>query len=159
MLSEIDWSDKENYESRIIPQAEDKPKILFGYIKNRLKNKDSIAELKYIDDLEFFQKPNTVAGSVPHRLQRWAIILLDYDFGIRYCRTTDIVQADALYRLMCSYQIPEEGTVIAAISIEDDVPRQLSDTLRGIPVTAVDIRRSIEQDLVLHQTITYVQLS
>ncbi|BHF65205.1 hypothetical protein SprV_0200821500 [Sparganum proliferum] len=54
------------------------------------------------------------------RLQRWATILLGYDFDIRYCRTTDFGQADALSRLISNQQEPEEDTVIAAISIEDD---------------------------------------
>ncbi|BHF74765.1 hypothetical protein SprV_0501785300 [Sparganum proliferum] len=51
------------------------------------------------------------------RLQRWATILLGYDFDIRYCRTTDFGQADALSRLISNQQEPEEDTVIAAISI------------------------------------------
>ncbi|BHF79495.1 hypothetical protein SprV_0702261500 [Sparganum proliferum] len=83
------------------------------------------------------------------RLQRWATILLGYDFDIRYCRTTDFGQADALSRLISNQQEPEEDTVIAAISIEDDVRRQLSDAIRGIPVTAADIRHATEQDPVL----------
>ncbi|BHF79293.1 hypothetical protein SprV_0602241300 [Sparganum proliferum] len=91
------------------------------------------------------------------RLQRWATILLGYDFDIRYCRTTDFGQADALSRLISNQQEPEEDTVIAAISIEDDVRRQLSDAIRGIPVTAADIRHATEQDPVLHQAIAYVQ--
>nr|VZI09131.1 unnamed protein product [Spirometra erinaceieuropaei] len=51
----------------------------------------------------------------------------------------------------------EEDTVIAAISIEDDVSRKLSDNIRVIPVTVADIRYATEQDSVLRQTITYVQ--
>nr|VZI45066.1 unnamed protein product [Spirometra erinaceieuropaei] len=69
----------------------------------------------------------------------------------------DFGQADALSRLISNQQEPEEDTVIAAISIEDGVRRQLSDAIRGIPVTAADIRRATEQDPVLRQAITYVQ--
>ncbi|BHF83684.1 hypothetical protein SprV_0902682800 [Sparganum proliferum] len=69
----------------------------------------------------------------------------------------DFGQADALTRLISNQQEPEGGAVIAAISIEDDVRRQLSDALQGIPVTAADIRRATEQDPVLRQAITYVQ--
>ncbi|BHF58772.1 hypothetical protein SprV_0100172700 [Sparganum proliferum] len=76
------------------------------------------------------------------RLQRWATILLGYDFDIRYCRTTDFGQADALSCLIYNQREPDENTVIAAISIKDDVRRQLSDAIRGIPVTAADIRRA-----------------
>ncbi|BHF73134.1 hypothetical protein SprV_0401621000 [Sparganum proliferum] len=91
------------------------------------------------------------------RLQRWATILLGYDFDIRYCRTTDFRQADALSRLISNQQEPKVDTVIATISTEDDVSRQLSDATRGIPVTAADIRHAAEQDPVLRQAITHVQ--
>nr|VZI07167.1 unnamed protein product [Spirometra erinaceieuropaei] len=91
------------------------------------------------------------------RLQRWPIIRLGYDLDIRYCRTTDFGQADALSLLISNQQEPEEDTVIAASSIEDDVRGQLSDSIRGIPVTAADIRHATEQDPVLRQAITYVQ--
>ncbi|BHF75482.1 hypothetical protein SprV_0501857800 [Sparganum proliferum] len=63
------------------------------------------------------------------RLQRWTTIPLDYDFDIRYCRTTDLGQADALSRLISNQQEPEGDTVLAAISIEDDVHHQLSDAI------------------------------
>ncbi|BHF62424.1 hypothetical protein SprV_0200540600 [Sparganum proliferum] len=91
------------------------------------------------------------------RLQRWTTILLGYDFDIRYCRTTEVGQANTLSRPISNQQEPEEDTVITAISIEDDVRRQPSDAIRGIPVTAADIRRDTEQDPVLRQVITYVQ--
>nr|VZI47647.1 unnamed protein product [Spirometra erinaceieuropaei] len=91
------------------------------------------------------------------RLQRWATILLDCDFDIRYRCTTDFGQADALTRLISNQQEAEEDTVIVAIPIEDDVRRRLSDSIRGIPVTVADIRRATEQDPVLRQAITYVQ--
>ncbi|VDN15030.1 unnamed protein product [Dibothriocephalus latus] len=91
------------------------------------------------------------------RLKRWASILIGSDFDIRYCYITDFGQADALFRLICNYQEPEGDTVIAAISIDDDVRRQFLDISRGIPVTAADIRRVIEQDPVLRQAISYVQ--
>nr|VZI10576.1 unnamed protein product [Spirometra erinaceieuropaei] len=91
------------------------------------------------------------------RLLRRATILLDCDFDIRYHRTTDFGQADALSRLISNQQEPEEDTVIAAISIADGVRRQLSDAIGCIPVTASDIRRATELDPVRRQAITYVQ--
>ncbi|BHF65822.1 hypothetical protein SprV_0200883500 [Sparganum proliferum] len=90
------------------------------------------------------------------RLQRWATIFA-YDFDIRYCRATNFGRADVLSRFISNQQKSEEDTVIIAISIEDDVRRQLSDAIRGIPVTAADIRHATEQDPVLCQAITYVQ--
>ncbi|BHF81470.1 hypothetical protein SprV_0702460000 [Sparganum proliferum] len=91
------------------------------------------------------------------RLQRRATILLGYDFDVRYCHTTDFDQADALSGPISNQQKPEEDTVTAATSTEDDVCCQLSDAIRGIHVTATDIRRATEEDPVLRQAITYVQ--
>ncbi|BHF84507.1 hypothetical protein SprV_0902765800 [Sparganum proliferum] len=91
------------------------------------------------------------------RLQQWATILLGYDLDIRYCRTTDFGQADALSRLISNHREPEEDTKSAAISIEDDVRCQLSDVIRGSPVTAADIRHASKEDPVLRQVITHVQ--
>nr|VZI12678.1 unnamed protein product [Spirometra erinaceieuropaei] len=71
--------------------------------------------------------------------------------------TADLGQADALTGLISNKQEPEKDTAIAAISIEDDLRRQLSDAIRGIPVNSADIRRATEQDPVLHRSITYVQ--
>nr|VZI06583.1 unnamed protein product [Spirometra erinaceieuropaei] len=76
------------------------------------------------------------------RLQRWATILLAYDFNIRYCRTTVFGQADALSRLISNQREPEEDTMIVAISIKDDV--------------RVSYQTPYE-DPVLRQAITYVQ--
>nr|VZI10862.1 unnamed protein product [Spirometra erinaceieuropaei] len=107
--------------------------------------------------LSIFGSKKGISVYSASRLQRWATIHVSYDFDIRYCRTTDFGQADALSRLIGNKQEPKEDTVIAAIAIEDDVRRQLSDAIRGIPVTAADIRHSTEQDPVLRQAITYVQ--
>ncbi|BHF76984.1 hypothetical protein SprV_0502008500 [Sparganum proliferum] len=73
--------------------------------------------------LSIFGSKKGIPAYSASRLQRWATILLRYDFNIRYCHTTDFGQADALSRLICNQQEPEEYTVIAAISIEDDVRR------------------------------------
>ncbi|BHF86025.1 hypothetical protein SprV_ctg2002920300, partial [Sparganum proliferum] len=77
-------------------------------------------------------------------------------FAVKKFHKLLLGQADALSLLISNQQEPEEDTVIAAISIEDDVRRQLSDAIRGIPVTAADIRHATEQDPVLRQAITYV---
>ncbi|VDL99234.1 unnamed protein product [Schistocephalus solidus] len=86
-----------------------------------------------------------------NRLQRWATILLGNNFEINFCGTTEFGQADALSRLIYNHHEPDEDTGIAAISIEDDVLRQLSDAMQGIPITAADA--------VLNRITFYVKLS
>ncbi|CAH8655864.1 unnamed protein product [Dicrocoelium dendriticum] len=90
------------------------------------------------------------------RLQRWAVILLGYDFEIRFCRTQDFGQADGLSRLIPKHTVNED-IVIAAVAVEEDVRHQLSDTIRSLPLTAADIRRETAHDPVLRQAIAYVQ--
>ena len=59
------------------------------------------------------------------RLQRWAIILLRYNFEIQYCRTTNFGEADVLSHLTSSQLVPVDITIIAAINIEDNFQRTL----------------------------------
>ncbi|BHF70328.1 hypothetical protein SprV_0301337800 [Sparganum proliferum] len=67
------------------------------------------------------------------------------------------LECDALSHLISNHREPEGDTVIAAIPIEDEVRRQLPGAIRGIPVTAADIRRATQQDPAHRQVITYVQ--
>nr|VZI18036.1 unnamed protein product [Spirometra erinaceieuropaei] len=133
--------------------------IIVGRSPAELQDRMS-AVLECVRNMAFAYKStsaNSSSASLTSRLQRWITILLGYDFNIRYCRTTDVGHADALYFLISNQQAPEEDSVIAAISIEDGVRRQLSDAIRGTPVTTADIRRATEHDPVLHQAINYVQ--
>nr|VZI35612.1 unnamed protein product [Spirometra erinaceieuropaei] len=92
--------------------------------------------------LSIFGSKKSIPVYSASRLQRWATILLGYDFDIRYCRTTDFGQADALSRLISNQQEPEEDTVIAAIRLRT--------------MCAVSYQTPYE-DPVLRQAITYVQ--
>ncbi|BHF76013.1 hypothetical protein SprV_0501911100 [Sparganum proliferum] len=94
---------------------------------------------------------------IPADFSDGAIIFPGCDVAIRYCRTTDFGQAGVLTRLICNHQEAGEDTVIAAVSIEDDMRRQPSNAIRGIPVAAAAIRCTAGQDPVLRPAITYVQ--
>jgi len=50
--------------------------------------------------LKIFGNKKGIPVHTATRLQRWAIILLSYDFSIEYRKTTDFGQADALSRLI-----------------------------------------------------------
>ena len=94
-----------------------------------------------------------------NRLQRWATTLLGYDFIIHYRRTDAFGQADGLSRLISNHRAPDDDVVIAAVGVEEDVCRQLSDAIRGLPVTASDIRRATQSDPILRQAIAFIQTS
>ena len=82
--------------------------------------------------------------------------LLRYDFKTHHQRTENFGQADALSRLISSHQQPDEETVIAAISVEDDIRHQLSGAIRGIPVTADSISSATDNEPMLQQIIPFV---
>ena len=91
------------------------------------------------------------------RLQRWATILLGYDFEIRFRRTEEHGQADALSRLIGAHHQPEEDMVIASISLEEDMCRTFTDAIRAIPVTADDVQRATIMDPILQQAIKFIR--
>ncbi|KAA3674867.1 uncharacterized protein DEA37_0005729 [Paragonimus westermani] len=105
--------------------------------------------------LSVFGSKTGIPVDSANRLQRWATILLGYDFSIDYCRTEDFGQVDGLSRLISNHQVPEYDTVIASLSFENDVRRQLKDAIRGIPVTADDIRNATAEDPAIVQVMEY----
>ena len=93
------------------------------------------------------------------RLQRWAVTLLADSFTIRHQRTEDFGQADALSRLINRPHCPDEDAIIAATMGEDESRRELSDAIRGLPVTAAAIKSETQHDQLLCQVMDYVQTS
>ncbi|ETN77411.1 hypothetical protein NECAME_11081 [Necator americanus] len=68
-----------------------------------------------------------------HRLQRWKLILLGYDFDIEYQKTTECGQADVLSRLIPPRPAQTEDIVIT--KIEQDILAVQSAAVKVLPVT------------------------
>ena len=94
-----------------------------------------------------------------YRLQRWAITLLGYGFELKYRRTTEFGQAATLSRLIRLHFASDDDTVIAAIGIEDDFQRTLTDCVRGTPVTRFEIKQETQQNQMLQKDIQFLRCS
>jgi hypothetical protein len=77
-----------------------------------------------------------------NRLQCWAATLLGYDFRIKYRKSADFGQADALSRLISAHSAPDEEVVVAALQAEFDMDLLTS----YLPVTFDKLRSSTEND-------------
>ena len=68
--------------------------------------------------LAIFSPAKGIPQHTANRLQRWAIILMAYDYDISYVRTTEFGHADVLSRLIANR--PDDDFVVAAVREEDN---------------------------------------
>ena len=90
-----------------------------------------------------------------NRLQRWATMLLDYNFSIKYQPGSKTGQADALSKLISSNQKAPEDRVIAAISVEPEVISGFVSTVRAQPVTSEMIKEATAADPTLQKALHF----
>ncbi|EGT49549.1 hypothetical protein CAEBREN_25644 [Caenorhabditis brenneri] len=86
-----------------------------------------------------------------NRLQRWAIIMLNYSFDIEYINTKDFGQADALSRLISEQAAAQEPEDHIIAQVEVDMTDSVTYSLEHLPVTAATVRKHTEQDTVLRE--------
>lgn len=107
--------------------------------------------------LAIFGSKKGIPAHSTNRLQRWALTLLGYDFEIQFRRTEEFGQADGLSRLISNEPCPEEETVIAAVNAEQSASYDLSCAIRGLPVTAEDIKLAAQRDRTLPKATEYTR--
>uniref|UniRef100_A0AA85J8L0 Integrase catalytic domain-containing protein n=1 Tax=Trichobilharzia regenti TaxID=157069 RepID=A0AA85J8L0_TRIRE len=106
--------------------------------------------------LSIFGSKSGIPVHAANRLQRWAIILLGYDFDIKYNRTNEFGQADALSRLISDYPASSEDMVIASIATKDYAVNLIDNAIRSLPVTFAEIQRTTSTDATLRRATQYV---
>ena len=85
------------------------------------------------------------------RLQRWAVVLSEYDYRIEHVSGSSNVTADFLSRLPQKLTQQEEQCIINAV---DENAR---DPCSSIPVSASDVATASKSDLALSKVLQYVQ--
>nr|CAD2158036.1 unnamed protein product [Meloidogyne enterolobii]CAD2205428.1 unnamed protein product [Meloidogyne enterolobii] len=98
-----------------------------------------------------FGSKNGIPINSASRLQRWALILTNYDFDIQYINTKSFGQADVLSRLIDEYPRPTEDILIANISTDTEcyINSIFNSVLEPLPVMANEIAEETDKDPVL----------
>lgn len=107
--------------------------------------------------LAIFGKKSGVPVYSAARLQRWATLLLGYDFRIEYRKTTEFGQADALSRLIAHHEADREPEEMVIASIETEADDVFTDQVTFLPVTAKEVAAHTNSDSELQQVVGYVQ--
>ena len=84
------------------------------------------------------------------RLQRWPVILAEYDYDLEYIHDKDNV-ADCLSGLPCPLSEANEQLVVHAVSVHAFDPCQL------LPVQASDIARASKSDPEISLAVSYFE--
>ncbi|EFP09026.1 hypothetical protein CRE_22508 [Caenorhabditis remanei] len=92
-----------------------------------------------------------------NRLQRWATILLNYNFSIEYINTNDFGQADALSRLIAEQSQSKEVEDQVIAQVEVDVLANFIFTCDNLPVTVEAIIASSQKDPIISQVMEHVK--
>ncbi|XP_028969202.1 uncharacterized protein K02A2.6-like [Galendromus occidentalis] len=106
--------------------------------------------------ITIFKQGSGISAHAANRLQRWALILLDYTFDIQYKKTTDFGEADALSRLISIRQTDsnEEDKVIARV--EKEIQAELQTSINRMPITAEQVRQESKKCSLLQAAMDHV---
>ena len=103
--------------------------------------------------LKIFGSKTGIPVYTANRLQRWALILLAYDFEIKYTNTNEFGHADVLSRLIQQHEKPSDDFVIASISMENDIRNDLNDSMATLPVSFNMVVQATEKDSTLQKVL------
>ncbi|PIO53491.1 hypothetical protein TELCIR_25173, partial [Teladorsagia circumcincta] len=104
--------------------------------------------------LAIFGSKKGVPVYTANRLQRWALIVKNYDSTIEYRSTSSFGQADALSRLIADQSKIEEDQVIATIEKESNTI--FINAISKLPVDAKKIAEETSKDPVLQSVLKFV---
>ena len=85
--------------------------------------------------LTIFGSKSGIAAYGTNRLQRWALILMMYDFKMEYVNTKDFGCVDVLSRLINSKWKPDEDIIIGSTKLEENCWEILTEQFSSLPKT------------------------
>ncbi|XP_041771477.1 uncharacterized protein K02A2.6-like [Anopheles merus] len=107
--------------------------------------------------LRIFGSKKGIPVYTANRLQRFALTLLSYDFGIEYVRTESFGNADVLSRLINKHDKPDEDCVIASVALEMDVKSIATSALVTFPLSFREVARETNRDPIARKLHYYIK--
>lgn len=109
--------------------------------------------------LAIFSPKKGISPHTANRLQRWATLLIGYDFVLKFINTESFGHADALSRLISerSRKQSDEDLVVATIETDTDVRHVFKESIRHLPVTASMIQKATRTDSLLSTIIVFLK--
>uniref|UniRef100_A0A914I9R3 RNA-directed DNA polymerase n=1 Tax=Globodera rostochiensis TaxID=31243 RepID=A0A914I9R3_GLORO len=116
--------------------------------------------------LSIFGSKSGIPIYTASRLQRWALILLNYDFKIQYISTKNFGQVDSLSRLIAvQKEADDEERVIASAEINPNLGNDTEEpdfvasavdyvfhsNIEQLPISALEVAEFTQHDELLHQ--------
>ncbi|XP_054746090.1 uncharacterized protein K02A2.6-like [Anastrepha obliqua] len=95
--------------------------------------------------IAIFGKNKGIPTYAANRLQRWALILMMYDFNIQYIKITEFGCVDMLSRLIANHTKQDEDMVIACTQMEEEMNTIIEDQCEKLPVSFEMIRKATKQ--------------
>ena len=102
--------------------------------------------------LSIFDSKTDLPVYPANRLLRWGTILLNYNFKIDYLSSKNIYHADSLSRLVPKNTEVFEDSIIATLRTNCEIKNMITDTIRELPSTLVDIKKEAQKDDFIHTT-------
>ena len=106
--------------------------------------------------LSIFGSKKGIPVYTANRLQRWAFILLAYDFEINYTNTLEFGHADVLSRLISKHEKPADDFIIASVSLEEDFKQDQDQALSTLPVSHKMVAKATSHDKTLQDVISRI---
>ncbi|XP_065188286.1 uncharacterized protein K02A2.6-like [Sycon ciliatum] len=101
--------------------------------------------------LRIFGPHSDMPATAVSRLQRWAVILSEYEYQIEHISGTANVIADCLSRLPLKLSEQQEATVVNAVL------QHARDPCESLPVSAADVAAASKDDAVISRIMQYLQ--
>ncbi|GBP06580.1 Uncharacterized protein K02A2.6 [Eumeta japonica] len=106
--------------------------------------------------LTIFGSKKGIPTHTANRLQRWALVLMGYDFQIEYVKTNEFGNVDVLSRLIATQQ-KNDDLIIATIQTEHDLKFIIDDTIKHFAITQKMVSAATSKDKELFEVIKFIK--